>query len=212
MRTKCMPQNRPALQTRPVRQTDGSTHCYCWHHAEGSILPGQAQVVSLEYDPSQLPQQGRYDTNVLVQMSEQPYAKVSTPLLPHRHALQDIRQSVTLSECRLCRRMRRRCCSFVHNSARCGSHSCRTQWAPASPCCRTARHRCPATQLPYQTGHLPPPQRAPPAFLWNSVSGAESHDQCPRQLDSTKSRWGFLIRVLSWAYWICKEPGRHFHL
>lgn len=86
MHRKCMPQNRPALQTRPVRHTDGSTHCYCWHHAEGSILPDQTQVVSLEYDPSQLPQQGRYDTNVLVQMSEQPYAKVSTPLLPHRRA------------------------------------------------------------------------------------------------------------------------------
>lgn len=41
----------------------------------GSLLPNQTTNVSLQYDASLLPDQGRYDSDILVTMSEQPYAK-----------------------------------------------------------------------------------------------------------------------------------------
>jgi hypothetical protein len=41
----------------------------------GSLRPNQTTNVSLQYDASLLPGQGRYDSDILVTMSEQPYAK-----------------------------------------------------------------------------------------------------------------------------------------
>jgi hypothetical protein len=41
----------------------------------GSLRRNQTTNVSLQYDASLLPGQGRYDNDILVTMSEQPYAK-----------------------------------------------------------------------------------------------------------------------------------------
>lgn len=46
-------------------------------YAAGVLRPHQTVDVLLEYDPTQVAGQGRFDTNILVTMSEQPYAKAS---------------------------------------------------------------------------------------------------------------------------------------
>lgn len=69
----------------------------------GSLQPNQTTNVLLQYDASLLPGQGRYDSDILVTMSEQPYAKARCC---HVHVsdaglLEGVLEAVAVSSCRL---------------------------------------------------------------------------------------------------------------
>lgn len=103
-----------------------------WMSAAGALRPNQTVNVSLEYDPTQVPGQGRYDTSVLVTMSEQPYAKarpsstIDVPACLQGLHLQLLCPRImsnakymggSAHRCLLCpgRRMQRRCCSSAQS-------------------------------------------------------------------------------------------------